>query len=417
MTIVELFDQIPVHNIISCISFAPDKIIFLGDGKQIKKKLGIYESLAREHSLSTSFDYKSVNKNDLENIVDVLSDIAEQEDTCIFDLTGGEDLILVAAGVVYEKYRKDRNVQLHRFTVGSGGLVDCDKDGVIPELSVSPHLSVNDCITLHGGAIVPFDGKNGTYSWTMDQDFEEDILCLWRMCQNDPGEWNTVITTISVFLEYYTMPEDPLYIYGSKYHVEEKMESRKQPYHWSRALINKLEQYAFITDYLEDDDTVAFRFKNEQIKMCLAKAGTILELIVYYHARHAFNKDQTPKFTDAATGVMIDWDGVLHEENDSKQDTENEIDVILMKGLVPVFISCKNGYVDEEELYKLNAVAERFGGPYAKKVLVLTQDAKQSFRSNKHFAQRTEDMKIQCIDNVAQMDELQLAKEIKKIVG
>ncbi|MBQ3004644.1 MAG: hypothetical protein IJD88_01815 [Clostridia bacterium] len=68
------------------------------------------------------------------------------------------------------------------------------------------------------------------------------------------------------------------------------------------------------------------------------------------------------------TGVVIDWDGKLHDENTEKVlDTENEIDVLMMHGVIPVFVSCKSSSVDSNELYKLNTIAEKFGGPYAKK--------------------------------------------------
>ena len=416
MTTVELFDQIPVHNIISCLAFAPDKIIFLGEGKLIKKKLGIYETIAREKGLPTVFDFRSVNKNDLDSVVAVLSEIVEQEDQCSFDLTGGEDLVLVAMGIVYEKYRSTKPIQLHRFNVGTGSLADCDNDGNLPPVPGKLQLSVKDCVSLYGGAIIPYDGVYGTYEWHMDEELEQDVLSMWRMCQQNPGEWNPVVTTMTVLSEFYSMAEDPLCVFGSLYRVEEKMKSLQLPFSWTRPLIDKLRRFSLLLDYHEDDDTVAFRFKNEQVKMCLTRAGTILEMVVYYHALHAQGKDQTPRFSDAATGVVLDWDGVLHDDIATKQDTENEIDVILMKGLVPVFVSCKNGFVDEDELYKLHTVAERFGGPYAKKVLILTYSAKYSARSNHHFEQRARDLKIQLIENVAELDEAGFAREIRKIV-
>ena len=52
------------------------------------------------------------------------------------------------------------------------------------------------------------------------------------------------------------------------------------------------------------------------------------------------------------------------------QKSKNEIDVLLMKDMIPIFISCKNSSFLPEELYKLSAVAKHFGGEYAKKVLV-----------------------------------------------
>ena len=48
-----------------------------------------------------------------------------------------------------------------------------------------------------------------------------------------------------------------------------------------------------------------------------------------------------------------------------------------LKGLIPIFISCKSGKMTEKNtlhaLYELDTVANRFGGKYAKKVLVAPQ--------------------------------------------
>ena len=58
-------------------------------------------------------------------------------------------------------------------------------------------------------------------------------------------------------------------------------------------------------------------------------------------------------------------------------DVLNEIDVLALKGNVPVFISCKTGKMGPSNtlhaLYELQTVAERFGGKYAKKVLVTSR--------------------------------------------
>ena len=88
------------------------------------------------------------------------------------------------------------------------------------------------------------------------------------------------------------------------------------------------------------------------------------------------------------TGVCIDWDGET-----KGADTENEIDVMMMRGMIPVFVSCKNGFVETDELYKLATVAERFGGKYAKKALVASSlDLGSSF--GKILKQRADEMGI-----------------------
>lgn len=115
---------------------------------------------------------------------------------------------------------------------------------------------------------------------------------------------------------------------------------------------------------------------------------------------------------DALNGVVIDWDGELHDE--PAFETKNEIDVLLMHDIVPVFISCKNGIVTSDELYKLNTVAERFGGPFAKKILVTTA-IDLIGESGLYIRQRAKDMNIRLIDNVQEINDNELAKTLKTL--
>lgn len=75
---------------------------------------------------------------------------------------------------------------------------------------------------------------------------------------------------------------------------------------------------------------------------------------------------------DCRVGVHIDWDGIMHKS--AGKDVLNEIDIMSIKNNLPTFISCKIGNVDQMALYELETVANRFGGKYAKKVLVIAKD-------------------------------------------
>ena len=72
-------------------------------------------------------------------------------------------------------------------------------------------------------------------------------------------------------------------------------------------------------------------------------------------------------------------------------DVKNEIDVMLLEGFCPVFISCKNGKVDQMALYELDTVAKRFGGKYAKKILMAGQEISEG------YLLRAEEMDIECV--------------------
>ena len=87
---------------------------------------------------------------------------------------------------------------------------------------------------------------------------------------------------------------------------------------------------------------------------------------------------------------------------------------MLMHGVVPVFISCKNGAVGDEELYKLNTVAHRFGNAYVKKVLVATT-LRKAVNSRKYFLERAKDMKITVIEDVHEMTATEFEKKLKAL--
>ena len=69
----------------------------------------------------------------------------------------------------------------------------------------------------------------------------------------------------------------------------------------------------------------------------------------------------------------------------------NEIDVLLLRGYVLTFISCKGGDVDQMDLYELDTVASRFGGKYARRELVTANPLET------HHDQRAEEMNITVI--------------------
>ena len=148
------------------------------------------------------------------------------------------------------------------------------------------------------------------------------------------------------------------------------------------------------------------------MKRCLTKAGQILELFIFISALNATEKDGSKSYNDVMTRVQINWDGNIHMHKNAC-DTQNEIDVIMMHGLTPVFVSCKNGTVDMNELYKLNTVAERFGGAYSKKVLIATalDDSLQS----KYLKVRAKDMNIRLVENLQSMTESELNKTFRSL--
>ena len=148
-------------------------------------------------------------------------------------------------------------------------------------------------------------------------------------------------------------------------------------------ILDSLMQEGILLNVVHRNGVYGFEYKNSQIKDCLFDGGSILEIQTYL--------EEAEKADDCLLGVHLDWDGIIHTEGGS--DVLNEIDVLSLKGTIPTFISCKTGKMNKNSalhaLYELETVTRRFGGKYAKKVLVSAQPL------NDMYLERAKEMGIE----------------------
>ena len=117
MTLMEFFEKDAIENICSSLTKTPDRVILIGDKlKLMQRQAENYKAILSARGLDVEFICRAVNKNKMQTIIDALSMFVEQYVDCVFDLTDGEDLYLVASGIVSERYR-DKNIQMHRFNI------------------------------------------------------------------------------------------------------------------------------------------------------------------------------------------------------------------------------------------------------------------------------------------------------------
>lgn len=418
MTLIEFYDKSHIENMISTLMYKPERVIFVGDKKAMKKQLLHYEEYLRGQGLETEVEFRSAEKHNLPKLVEVLSDIVEKYDDCLFELTGGEELLLVAVGIVFERY-KDKKLQMQRCNIRNGRIYDCDNDGVVADCG-QPQLTIDQSIQLHGGRVIYDDEKpDTTHIWEFSRDFQDDVNVLWDICRGKipvtvnreasnvsyPQQWN-LATACLADLERYNSAENRS---NNVIHVPvfNAAGLLKGQYFVLQKYLDMFQRCRLL-DYYEDASGtwLTVEFKNEQIYKCLTKSGTVLELKTYMLLSGC------SELNDIAVGVFMDWDSDVHEKFSDIKDTENEIDVVIMKNLVPAFISCKCGAIETEELYKLNTVTNRLGGKYAKKLLIATDYGAAGNSSVAHFIQRAKDMQIGIVDYVHEMTDDEFRKAI-----
>ena len=405
MTIIESFEKAPIENIISVLTSKPKKVIYLGDVSQMKPSMIVYERILKEKGIKTEIFLKGIQKNNLPNILQVLTEIVETEDDCLFDITGGEDLVLLAFGMIYERYKNVKPVKMQRFNINTGRVIDCDLDDEVT-FEGTFSMNVKELISVYGGIVMPEDPQ------PMVENAMEEVDKIWELARTDSTSWNKSISNLKEFERKGNTIEDELRIHLDLREVKDVIGEYHLKRHAVEKLLKEFYQAKLVQNLIIEQNVISYKYKNLFVKRCLNKAGDALEMKCYFEAMNMEQKGN-PYFNDCYVGVVIDWDGIIHPLEENWKDTTNEIDVMLMRGLIPTFISCKHGKIGEEELYKLNTVATRFGGKYAKKMLIATHLEKESASSMKAYMQRAKDMDIQLIPNARDMSKKDWQKVFK----
>ncbi len=407
MIVVEFFDKCAIENILSALVCDPERVVFIGgSAKEMERRVAAYRKVLNSRGKNTELCCKSVNRHDLLGIANTLAEIVEREDSVIFNLDGGDELYLVAVGMVAQQYPE--KVTLQRFNLRSSTVSECDTNGCTRK-SRQLSVSVAENALLYGGRVVYESEKpGGTYPWQFTGDFCRDIGKMWGVCRRNPKLWNLHLSILDKLDSLYPLKEQILTVPMEEAAVQiRKRRAREADFF---RLLEALAEAGVLLEYEKNQDFFRFRYKTHQVRRCLTKAGQILELTIAAAAMEARCEGEK-LYTDVATGVYLDWDGNVTGQ---AVETANEIDVLLMKGAIPVFISCKNGRVETEELYKLNTVARRFGGRYARRVLVASELDKMGSKA-KYLRERAKDMGIRLVEDVDRMTPKELSKAIASL--
>ena len=382
-TLVEFFDANQIENVNALLRYNPDKVVFFGfknimnNGR--RKALERFLSIRLGEAVPEIEYVDDILPYDLDRIVSRLEKVFDNNEDCYFDVTGGKESTLVAAGIVAER----KNIPMFQFNITTGNmfrLKGCEK---LPETK-TPELTIRESIVLNGGEII--SDHLDDFDWDFQNAFKKDVERMWDICKINPWRWNEQMLAFESFVEYGVLSED--YTVTAD---RNQLRNHNHETYLDRKIIGELSEHHLITDYsLSEGDIVSFKLKNEQVFKCLTIAGNILELYTYLILKE-IQEENEGYYDDIDIGVYVDWDGKIEDEN--MPNIINEIDIILMKNEVPVFISCKNGMVKKEALYELNTMAQHFGNKNSKKILIATCGDKPS-DDERYLFKRANDMGI-----------------------
>lgn len=353
MTLVEFFDKEALDNAAGVLLLRPERLVLLYSECRCGDFADALGKILEKRNIVTEIITEKVDTSRIDTAKEKLEEITERFPDCDFDIAGGNDIMLVAIGEVAKKH----GLPLHCVNVREKSVkaVNLDKEYRV----FDAQLSVSELIDLYSGRCTNETREKAACVWERNAAAEKDIEAVWEICKKDPGAWNGAIGK----------------------HKNGRADRSASV--WAR-----LKRAGMVAGSGE-----AIRYKNSLVKYLLSRQGTALEMYTFICAK------ASGCFDDGQSGALLDWKG--------KREVENEIDVLLTRGLEGYFISCKNGMTDSSELYKLNTVATRFGGRYAKKILVLS-----FFEPDRSFVERAEELGIRIIKNVRHLQKKDFIKRL-----
>ena len=387
-TLIELYDERAIENILAPDMFRPERIVYLcpAELSQDRKRQEKMRSFFLRRVWDPELLFMESSLFIADRILRQLQAIYEKYPDCAVDVTGGSDAALFAAGMFSCKtgtpaftYSRKQN----RFYDISGAVF---ADNVTCTLS----YSVEEFFLMAGGTLLPGRVDNTILSKYLS-DFDPFFECFLRFRR----DWTDIISYIQRVSPSEYGQEPSLYIQG-KYAVKGDHGSRNTA---NEDALRELVRIGFIKDLkIVRGESVSFRFRDSNVRTWLRDVGSVLELYSYKACI------DSGIFNDVISSAVVRWDEVLGHGSVS-----NEVDVMAARGVIPLFISCKACDIKTEALNELAILRDRFGGKGAKAAIVTTEPCNAAARH------RAAQLGIAVID-LEELKSGQMAQRLKVIM-
>lgn len=387
-TLIELYDERAIENVLAADMFRPQRIIFLCPTE-------VAQSLRRQNQIGNFFHHRGwdpelifveTSQFEVDCILQQLLTISEKCPGCALDVTGGSDAELFAAGMFAAK----ANVSAFTYSRKKNRFYNISGAEFADDLPCNILYSVEDFFLMAGGILLPGRVDNRTL-----REYLKDIDPFFDCFLHYRREWTDIITYMQRIspAEYGQIP--PMSVQG-KYIVKGERGGRISA---NEEALQALERIDFIRDlHIIPGESVSFRFRDVNTRSWLRDVGSVLELYVYKACLDA------NIFNDIISSAVVRWDEVLGHAS-----VINEIDVMATRGVVPLFISCKVSDIKTEALNELAILRDRFGGKGAKAAIVSTG------RCNAASRHRAAQLGIAVIDR-DELESGQLSHRLKVIM-
>ena len=366
-TLIELYDERPIENVLATEMFRPEETVLVCPPE-------ICNNQGFRHSLETYFarrgcrvrlTFVSASLLDAVKVEKTLRHILDNRTDCAIDISGGGDAALFAAGAI------SGDTPVFTYSRKKNCFFEIKNAPFARKLNCTVRLDAESCFLMAGGTLLPGREDNKTLPSRLDE-----IDRLFRVYSAHRRVWNRQIA----YIQRLSCAEGALTARGKRTgRAENGVVTADE------GLLRDLESAGLILDLRMDEEEVSFRFPDETVRFWLRDMGSVLELQVYRACLTA------GCFDDVVLSAVVQWNA----DEKKRNAVTNEIDVMAVRGVQPVFISCKTAEIKTEALNELAILRDRFGGKGSRAVIVTSAP---EAKGRTQMRRRAAELDIEVID-------------------
>ncbi len=361
--LIKLFDREPIKNVLSATVFKPEVVVYLCDETHVNlfQESALYRFF-KQKKMQTKPRFFYLDPWNPTQVRKVLSAVMRDYAGGVLDLTGGQDLMLVMAGMLAQ----DLNLPAFHIDIYGGRFGNVRACEDLQKLFYMPVFSAEDLLAITGAGIQGYGHIQPT-EW--DEMFENRALQVFFLMMQNTGKFGRLVGYLQKSCA--GTHAETLCIKAPK-----SVHSEGRRLRYDANMFAQIEKIGLLSKIREHDTEIEFCFKNALYRRCLLGVGVWLEMYAYITAKRC------GFFDEVCSSVVINWNG----KGNDLENTRNEVDLLLVKGIMPIFISCKTGIPHAQALYEIKQLCERFSGNFGRAALISAQDLGRQSDALKHRA-------------------------------
>ena len=375
-TCIEILDYEQTENIISPLVFDFDQMIYLYDEHHdYKNKRRTLMDLLNKKGI-TNIEFIEIKDHE----TDFFERLVEKYPQAMFNLSNGSRTLLVQMARFCERTNQKcytLNFQRKFFQ----NIMGCDE---LKNQFKVPHVKIEDVISLSAGEII----KTSHALPDLSNELKQDMKRIIQLMNRDSSSWTRLLAQFAKAIREDDESDASVWLDVQTDQGQKKM-------------LEGLAQIE-VLQVFEHGSRLRVVFKNRTLMNMLKDSGAWLEYQSYLECLNS------GYFDDVRISTVVDWNKASKNQN----DPTCEIDLIVIKNCIPVFVSCKMNKCTALDLYEIKLLSQKLGGTLGKAAVI---SKAPSLKDNEPLYLKAKELGI-CLIREKEIESSQIASTLLDLI-